>query len=806
MVKIDFPICCYTNGELVVDGENVSYNNGVESFVIVNSDISFNNLYNLIGSELEVDLVKFKLDIKLKFPSLRGYKVIKLNNDKVLSAMWASVYQTNAPSIDLFVDFTPLEPTIETGHTASLENNTTFTNLLTQVMRGGDVGGDENREVVACDDFVGDDVVGDETIEGMNHFLLNDLVDDEVDIVSQSAPIPEYTKLYDVEPLSSYGGKKIVSFEKDGEFCVNQRFKNKETLTKLVKLYHVERNQTCFTKESKPHTVTFVCNRVPNACTWYLRASKKDLGDAFTIVTYKGPHETSCVGDKIQLDHPNLNSSIISDAIRKLVEADWGLTPTIIQAAITREYHFTISYRKAWKAKQKAMADIFGNWESSYELLPRYLQAMKESNPGTQFHIVSNDIGSSEYEEFDRVFWAFGPSIRGFKHCRPIITIDGTHLYAKYKGVLLIAMGVDAEDQIYPLAYAIVTKESVDTWSWFLHCVRVLVTRRQGLCVISDRHIGIVRAMKEVGSGWEEPHAYHRYCIRHQASNVNTNFKCTKLKDLFTETAEERQIKKFGSGMERIGEYKPNAKAYLDKIPKRKWSIANDGGYRYGIKTSNHVECFNGVLKNVRALPITALVQATFYRVNAYFFDRRTKTQSRILNGNRFSNRVLLNIGKRINKATQHKVERYNREEGIYGVITGRKNISHTVNLLAKTCACNKWQIYHVPCSHLMAVCMKEKLEYGQFIDPYFSSEQHHASYKPSFIPVPDESYWEPYTGKKVIPNPELKRGDGRPKASRIPNEMDNPSQEKRRMSCSICQGKGHNKRSCPSKGSSSST
>ena len=41
-----------------------------------------------------------------------------------------------------------------------------------------------------------------------------------------------------------------------------------------------------------------------------------------------------------------------------------------------------------------------------------------------------------------------------------MISIDGTHLYGKYKGVLMIAMATDANQKVLPLAFAIVDKES----------------------------------------------------------------------------------------------------------------------------------------------------------------------------------------------------------------------------------------------------------------------------------------------------------------------------------------------------------
>ena len=48
---------------------------------------------------------------------------------------------------------------------------------------------------------------------------------------------------------------------------------------------------------------------------------------------------------------------------------------------------------------------------------------------------------------FNRIFWAFRPCIKGFPHCRPLISIDGTYLYGKYRGTLMIAMAIDANSQ-----------------------------------------------------------------------------------------------------------------------------------------------------------------------------------------------------------------------------------------------------------------------------------------------------------------------------------------------------------------------
>ena len=60
---------------------------------------------------------------------------------------------------------------------------------------------------------------------------------------------------------------------------------------------------------------------------------------------------------------------------------------------------------------------------------------------------------------FKYVFWASAPSIARFAHCRPVISIDGTNFYGKYKGKLLIAMATVSINEIFPLAFAVVDDE-----------------------------------------------------------------------------------------------------------------------------------------------------------------------------------------------------------------------------------------------------------------------------------------------------------------------------------------------------------
>ncbi|RYR38239.1 hypothetical protein Ahy_A09g043212 [Arachis hypogaea] len=51
---------------------------------------------------------------------------------------------------------------------------------------------------------------------------------------------------------------------------------------------------------------------------------------------------------------------------------------------------------------------------------------------------------------------------------RPMIGLDGCFIKTPYGGQLLIAIGWDPNDQILPIAYAVVEAKTKDLWRWFL--------------------------------------------------------------------------------------------------------------------------------------------------------------------------------------------------------------------------------------------------------------------------------------------------------------------------------------------------
>nr|XP_027190511.1 uncharacterized protein LOC113786681 [Cicer arietinum] len=112
-----------------------------------------------------------------------------------------------------------------------------------------------------------------------------------------------------------------------------------------------------------------------------MKASLSQKSNQWVIGRLKGPH--NCANSSMSQDHTKLDSNIICESIKSLLKADPSIKVKVIIAHIRERYNYTITYRKAWMAKNKAIETIYGNWEKSYNDLPRWLLTMQKFIPGT---------------------------------------------------------------------------------------------------------------------------------------------------------------------------------------------------------------------------------------------------------------------------------------------------------------------------------------------------------------------------------------------------------------------------------------
>ncbi|KAK1414794.1 hypothetical protein QVD17_30553 [Tagetes erecta] len=261
----------------------------------------------------------------------------------------------------------------------------------------------------------------------------------------------------------------------------------------------------------------------------------------------------------------------------------------------------------------------------------------------------------------------------------------------------------------------------------------------------TDIAIDHSKTVNEQGSPWSKPYGFHRYCLRHFINNFNDKFRNSQLKALAYRAGSQNQIRKFNSIMEEIGKINPKARQWLETHALERWTLAHEGGKRYGLLTTN------------------LLVH--------YYDVRRPMGSTAQANGDMYTPHVLAKQAASMSKAGAHSLRSFNRQKGIFDVIT-QKGKKVQVSL-------NTWQ----------------------YVDKCYSIVDYYATWSSEFSPLPHEAYWPNSSSiRKLLPNSELKRDKkGRPRSTRLRNGMDIKERKKFNL-CGICKHPGHNRATCPSK------
>ena len=139
----------------------------------------------------------------------------------------------------------------------------------------------------------------------------------------------------------------------------------------------------------------------------------------------KGPH--TCVMTTISQDHNKMNLKLVGKSILAMVEENEQLTTPSFITFVRQKFGYTITYRKAWLEKQWVLEQVYDNWEESYNILPKYLQALQLFVPDTIVRIQTIPILDesnqpiTNYVIFHRLFWSFKACIDEFASCKPIV-------------------------------------------------------------------------------------------------------------------------------------------------------------------------------------------------------------------------------------------------------------------------------------------------------------------------------------------------------------------------------------------------
>ncbi|KAI5681364.1 hypothetical protein M9H77_02591 [Catharanthus roseus] len=149
--------------------------------------------------------------------------------------------------------------------------------------------------------------------------------------------------------------------------------------------------------------------------------------------------------------HRNMTSKFVSKLISHFVANDPEISVSNVIGEVQVKLQTGYTYKRAWYAQKFVIERVFGSWETTFSVLPKYLHVMKDSNPGTVYEFLNPRTSSRPDYVFKFLLWCFLPYINGFQHCRPVISVDGTHLWGPYKGILLITSTWDTNNHVFPL-------------------------------------------------------------------------------------------------------------------------------------------------------------------------------------------------------------------------------------------------------------------------------------------------------------------------------------------------------------------
>ena len=183
--------------------------------------------------------------------------------------------------------------------------------------------------------------------------------------------------------------------------------------------------------------------RESKACLWRVNASLESANNFFYIRTLHDEH--TCGAAVRTSKNSRMSSNLVTSLIVNEVHGNPQTRPIDVVRQFTDQYGLTITYNHAWLGVEKARTTTFGDFSMSYDEIRWYMDIVMNTNPGSYLRLDYNHQSGW----FKRFFVAFNASIQGFRHCHPLLFIDGTFLKGKYKGTLLTATANDGDQGRY---------------------------------------------------------------------------------------------------------------------------------------------------------------------------------------------------------------------------------------------------------------------------------------------------------------------------------------------------------------------
>ncbi|KAK2352156.1 MuDR family transposase [Trifolium repens] len=540
----------------------------------------------------------------------------------------------------------------------------------------------------------------------------------------------------------------------------------------------------------KSDKTRFTAKCASEGCPWRIHAAKLPGVPTFTIRTI---HESHSCGGISHLGHQQASVQWVANSVEQRLKENPNCKPKEILEEIHMVHGITLSYKQAWRGKERIMAAMRGSFEEGYRLLPQYCAQVKRTNPGSIASVYGNPTDNC----FQRLFISFQASIYGFLNaCRPLLGLDRTYLKSKYLGTLLFATGFDGDGALFPLAFGVVDEENDDNWMWFLselhNLLEINTENMPRLTILSDRQQGIVDGVEA-----NFPTAFHGFCMRHLSDSFRKEFNNTMLVNLLWEAANCLTIIEFEAKVLEIEEISQDAAYWIRRVPPRLWATAYFEGHRFGHLTANIVEALNSWILEASGLPIIQMMECIRRQLMTWFNERRETsmqwTSILVPSAER-------SVAEALERARTYQVLRANEAE--FEVISHEG--TNIVDIRNRCCLCRGWQLYGLPCAHAVAALLSCRQNVHRFTESCFTVATYRKTYSQTIHPIPDKSLWKELSEcdanvsqalEVIINPPKSLRPPGRPRKKRV--RAEDRGRVKRVVHCSRCNQTGHFRTTC---------
>ncbi|KAL0440219.1 UNVERIFIED_CONTAM: hypothetical protein Slati_2504900 [Sesamum latifolium] len=359
----------------------------------------------------------------------------------------------------------------------------------------------------------------------------------------------------------------------DPQFEVGLCFPDTQTFRDAVRQHSiVNARDVVFTKNDK-NKVQVKCKH--ESCPWYIFASKIHGEDTMQVKTLKSVHECSRV-ERVSAANSKWLANKYKDKIR--TDPNWPVDSMI--SVMQKECKLMFSKFQMYRAKDKVAKMAAGSEDQQYGMLWRYAAEIVRSNPNTTVKIKTTKVEGNLH--FRRFYCCWGAlKSRLLDGCRPLICLDGCHLKTVCGGILLCAVGIDANNCMYPFAYAVVEKEKKNKQKGLIDAVDMLL-----------------------------PHYEHRFCVLHLYSNFKVAHKGLSLKMILWKAAKATRIVEFEKILCELRDRDKEAFKWLAKRPAAQWSRAYFRTHsKCDILLNNLCESFNATLVAARSKPIVDMLE-----------------------------------------------------------------------------------------------------------------------------------------------------------------------------------------------------